>query len=101
MKLFYFLSSILLLISCSYSQQFYSLDGIENSNGETILLYHYGSADNPAYTPVYKFDVSSGSAEQIIDAFFVNGSYTKNVEDFEYFPNDTLNFVNCGYGDNA
>ena len=91
---------ILLFLSAefSFSQCFLSLDGMETPEGKTILLYHSGNPDYRAYAPVYKYNVSTGFEKQIMDAFFVNGSYTRSVQDFEFFPNDTSNFINCGFG---
>ena len=80
------------------SQSFLSLDGIENLNSETILLFHYGDLNFRNYSPVYKFDVTSGYEKKLMDAYYLNESDTRTVQDFEYFPNDTLDFINCGYG---
>ena len=90
--------TFLLLVGSSFSQSFLSLDGIETPGGETILLYHYGSPNYSQYTPVFKYNVTSGYEEQIMNAFFVNGSNTRSVQDFEFFPGDTSNFINCGFG---
>ena len=85
-------------VSSAFSQSFLSLDGIETPEGETILLYHYGLQNYRAYSPVYKFDAASGYEEKIMDAYFVNGSHTRSVQDFEFFPEDTANFIDCGFG---
>ncbi len=79
------------------SQSFHSLDGIENQQGQTVLLYRLGSAYYP-YNPVYKFNSSDLSEELIINAFFINypsGVLAKAVWDFEFFP-DKTNFMNVG-----
>ncbi len=81
-----------------FSQSFLSLGGIETSEGETILLYHYGTQDFRAYAPVYKYDVTSGYEKKIMDAYIVNESLSRSVQDFEFFPDDTANFINCGFG---
>ena len=89
---------LLIIAGTGFSQSFLTLDGIESPEGETILLYHLGNPAYRVYTPVYKYYVSSGYEKKVMDAFFVNGSYTRSVQDFEYFPDDTLNFINCGFG---
>lgn len=95
-KLFVFLFS--LMVSGSYAQTFLSLDGIETPDDETILLYHFGDQGYRSYAPVYKYDVSSGYEKKIMDAYFVGGSHTRSVQDYEFFPDDTTNFIDCGFG---
>lgn len=82
----------------NFSQSFLSLDGIETPEGGTILLYHTGYPGYRDYTPVYKYNVRTGFEKKIMDAFIVNDSYTRSVQDFEFFPGDTSNFINCGFG---
>lgn len=80
------------------SQSIHSLDGIENQQGETVLLYRLGSDFFP-YNPVYKLNSSTLTEELIIDAFnnnFPGGQLAKAVWDFEFFP-DKTNFMNVGY----
>ncbi len=84
--------------SSIFSQSFLSLSGIETLEGETILLYHYGVQDYRAYAPVYKYDVASGYEKKIMDAYIVIESLSRSVQDFEFFPDDTTNFINCGFG---
>ena len=86
------------LVSRTFAQSFLSLDGIEAPDGGTILLYHYGAQNNSAYTPVYKFNAASGYEKKVMEAYFVDGSYTRSVQDFEFFPEDTTNFIDCGFG---
>ena len=51
--------ALVLLVICSitslYSQQFHSLDGIEDAQGKTILLYRLVIITD-LYNPVYKFN---------------------------------------------
>ncbi len=89
---------VLLFAADAVPQSFLSLDGIETPEGRTILLYHYGLQNYRAYAPVYKFDVVTGYEKKIMDAYFVNGSHTRSVQDFEFFPEDTANFIDCGFG---
>ncbi len=91
-----------ILIFCSltslYPQQFHSLDGIESSTGQTLLIYRLG-LDNFLYNPVYKFGVQSGYEEKIMDAH--SGIGGKSISDYEFFPNDTANFMDVGeFGSN-
>ena len=94
---------ILILITLSgnlFSQTFLSLDGIEKQNNETILLYHFGYRDYQQYAPVYKYSVASGTEQLIMDAYYMvppGGEFSRSVQDFEFFPNDTSNFIDCGF----
>ncbi|HMN26375.1 MAG TPA: hypothetical protein PKE38_17845, partial [Ignavibacteriaceae bacterium] len=76
-----------------YPQQFHSLDGIESSNGQSILLYRLGNDYFP-YNPVYKFNTQSRYEEKIMNAY--SGLPSRTVADYEFFPNDTANFVSVG-----
>jgi hypothetical protein len=91
-----------ILIFCSltslYPQQFHSLDGIESSDGQTILLYRLGSNFFP-YNPIYKFNTETSNEALIMQAYSTNypgGEIAKGVWDFEFFINDTDNFINVG-----
>jgi hypothetical protein len=93
---------LVLLFLCSftsiYSQQFHSLDGIEGSTGQTILIYRLGS-DQYSYNPIIKFNVQTGYEQQIMEAhsiIYPIGADIKSVQDFEFFPGDTANFMNIG-----
>ncbi len=90
MKCFLFL----FLCSLSYTQTFQSLDGFENEQGETILLYRLGDQDF-SLNPIYKFNTVTKSEELIIDAFSTAEGLRACI-DFEYFPADTSNFMNVG-----
>jgi hypothetical protein len=86
------------ILTATYSQQFHSLDGIESSDGQTILLYRLGSEQH-SYNPIFKFNLSTGYEQQIMDAhsiIYQVGSDIKSVTDFEFFPGDTENFMNVG-----
>jgi hypothetical protein len=94
--------ALVLLVICSitslYSQQFHSLDGIETSSGQTILLYRLGG-DYYIYNPVYKLNTNTFDESLLIDAFYSNfpsGELAKSVLDFEFFPKDENNFMNVG-----
>lgn len=92
---------VLLVVLCAVvirSQSFHSLDGIENQQGQTVLLYRLGSDFFP-YNPVYKLNSSTLTEELIITAYnnyFPGGQLAKAVWDFEFFP-DKTNFMNVGY----
>jgi len=82
-----------------FAQQFHSLDGIEDSEGNTLLLYRLGSQYS-YFNPVYKMNVKTGYEKMIMDAYdimYPGSELAKAVLDYEFFPNDTANFVNCGY----
>jgi hypothetical protein len=81
-----------------YSQQFHSLEGIESTSGQTILLYRLGSEQHHS-NPIFKFNLQTGYEQQIMDAheiYFPIGADIKTVNDFEFFPGDTANFINVG-----
>jgi len=89
---------IIFSITSLYSQQFHSLDGIESPAGQTILIYRLGS-DQYIYNPIYKFNVQSGYEKPIMDAhsiLYPSGTDIKSIWDFEFFPNDTSNFIDIG-----
>ena len=91
---------LLLLFStvALYPQSFHSLNGIENQNNQTELLYRLGSDYYP-FNPVYKFNTNDLTEEMIMEAynsFFPGGQLAKAVWDFEFFP-DNINFMNVGY----
>ena len=84
----YFVFSLFLIASALTSAQtFHSLDGIENPQGETILLYRLGS-DYFYFNPVYKLNTSTFSEELIIQAYdynFPQSQLAKAALDFEFF----------------
>ncbi|WP_050951062.1 T9SS type A sorting domain-containing protein [Ignavibacterium album] len=88
---------ILVVTSSSFAQEISDLNGIETQTGRTYLFYRNGS-----YTPynsIYKFD-----PETLLDSLFLLGyiSWTpfgndaKGTNDFEFFPNDSINFMSVG-----
>ena len=82
-----------------YPQQFHSLDGIEDEQGNTQLLYRLGEQFY-IYNPIYKFNTNTLEESLLIQAFhsnFPGGELAKAVLDFEFFPNDANNFMNVGY----
>ena len=92
-----------LLFFCSfasiYSQQFHSLDGIEDQQGNTLLLYRLGD-EFYFFNPVYKFNTQSLSETLLMQAFYINypsGEIARAVWDFDFFPGDENNFMNVGY----
>ena len=85
-------------VTLIYPQQFHSLDGIESPCGQTLLIYRLGS-DQFINNPIYKFNVTTGDEQQIIDAhsiIYQVGADIKSVNDFEFFPGDTTAFINVG-----
>lgn len=87
-----------LFFTSIFPQQFHSLDGIESSDGHTILLYRLGSDFFP-YNPVYKFNTITFDETLIMQAYSFNypsGEMSKAIWDFEFFPNDDNNFMNVG-----
>jgi len=99
MKTVLFSLSVFLLFSPLHSQQFHSLDGIEDAQGNTLLLYRYGS-NHYSFNPIYKLNTSTLEESLMINAFyntFPGGDLAKAVNDFEFFPNDVNNFMNVGY----
>ena len=82
-----------------YPQQFHSLEGIEDGQGNTLLLYRLGEDFFP-YNPVYKFNTQTLSETPLIQAYYINhpsGEIAKAVWDFEFFPVDENNFMNVGF----
>jgi len=99
MKNLLFVLLVLSSLTSVYSQQFHSLDGIEDDQGNTLLLYRLGE-EFFFYNPVYKLNTFSLSEEILIQAYYSNfpsGELAKAVWDFEFFPNDENNFMNVGY----
>ncbi|MFO7523841.1 MAG: T9SS type A sorting domain-containing protein [Ignavibacteriaceae bacterium] len=91
---------LLLLLStvAFYPQSFHSLDGIENQNDQTELIYRLGSDYYP-FNQIYKLNTNDLTEEMIMEAynsFFPGGQLAKAVWDFEFFP-DYINFMNVGY----
>jgi len=89
---------VLYSLTSLYPQQFHSLDGIESTSGQTILLYRLGS-EQYQNNPIFKYNVQTGYEQQIIDAheiYFPVGADIKTINDFEFFPGDTTNFINVG-----
>jgi len=82
-----------------YSQQFHSLTGVENAFNKTYLIYRLGSDYQMQYNPIYKFDTETKAQQLIMYAYrahYPGGELAKNVNDFEFFPNDANNFINVG-----
>lgn len=87
----------LFLIATSTAQEISDLSGIETQSGKTYLFYrNFGQTP---YNSVYKFD-----PETLEDTLFLFGSNSSSPSgdegvannDFEFFPNDTINFINVG-----
>jgi hypothetical protein len=99
MKNLLFVLLVLSSLTSVYSQQFHSLDGIEDDQGNTLLLYRLGE-EFFFYNPVYKLNTFSLLEEILIQAYYINypsGEIAKAVLDFEFFPGDENNFMNVGY----
>ncbi len=98
MKTFFTILTIFSM-AASFPQQFRSLHGMENQNGETILTYRLGEGYF-SYTNIFKFNTVSGTEEQIMTAYynqFPGGELAKGILDYQFFPGDTENFMNVGY----
>lgn len=98
MKTACILFALVLLFSPLHSQQFHSLDGIESPIGQTILLYRLGTEQYHS-NPIFKLNLQTGYEQQIMDAheiYFPVGADVKTVNDYEFFPGDTANFINVG-----
>lgn len=95
------LSSILIVsVNSLFAQQFSNLNGIEDEQGNTILLYSFGIDIYGQYSPVFKFNTLTSHETKIIDAFSIQidtfNYMGKSVSDYEFFNNDTSNFINVG-----
>lgn len=90
----------LVLINSVFSQQFSRLSGLEDSQGNTILLYSLGIDNSGRFSPTYKYNVDSGIETKIMDAYsnVIDTSYTNSItiEDYEFFTNDVNNFISVG-----
>ena len=100
MKTLFFFLLIIVSFSAIYSQQFSRLNGLEDEQGNTILLYSLGNDMNGLYVPVYKYFVNTGIENEIINAFSIQIDTfqvnAKSISDYEFFPNDLNNFINVG-----
>ena len=59
----------LLFLATTYPQQFHSLKGIEDEQGNTILLYRYGS-ESYSFNPIYKLNTVSFEESLLMQAFY-------------------------------
>lgn len=91
---------VICLFTSAYPQQFSRLNGLEDPQGQTILLYSFGNDVNGLYVPVFKYFVNTGIETKIIDAYSIQIDtfqyHAKSVSDYEFFPNDINNFINVG-----
>lgn len=90
---------LLIVSTLSFSQQFSSLDGIEDNQDNSLLLYRLGEPGS-LYNPVNKFNTQTLDESLIMQAYYSNypgGTLAKSVNDFEYFPDDANNFMNVGF----
>ena len=79
------------------AQEFHNLNGIETQSGRTYLFYRIESPST--YSSVYKFDLDTQQDEMIMYGFYYNtpfGTMGKAINDYEFFPNDSVNFMNVG-----
>jgi hypothetical protein len=96
------LLALILLVSVNslFAQQFSNLNGIEDDQGNTILLYSFGIDVNGQYSPVFKFNTVTSQETKIMDAYSIQidtfNYMGKSVSDYEFFNNDTSNFINVG-----
>ncbi|BDQ03247.1 T9SS type A sorting domain-containing protein [Ignavibacterium sp.] len=97
MKNNFILLFCLIVSSLSIAQEISDLNGIETQSGRTYLFYRQGSPT--PYNSIYKLDT-----ETLQDTIFLYGyvSWTpfgntsRANNDFEFFPNDSVNFMNVG-----
>ncbi|GMU95274.1 T9SS type A sorting domain-containing protein [Ignavibacterium album] len=97
MKSIFFITVAFFFSVSSIAQQISDLNGLETQSGRTYLFYREG---NPTpYNSIYKFD-----PETLQDTMFLYGyiSWTpfgntsRANNDFEFFPNDSVNFMSVG-----
>ncbi|WP_290662751.1 T9SS type A sorting domain-containing protein [Ignavibacterium sp.] len=97
MKSIFFITAAFFFSVSSIAQQISDLNGLETQSGRTYLFYREG---NPTpYNSIYKFD-----PETLQDTMFLYGyiSWTpfgntsRANNDFEFFPNDSVNFMSVG-----
>ena len=60
---------VICLFTSIYPQQFSRLNGLEDPQGQTILLYSFGIDNSGRFSPVYKYYVDSGIETKIMDAY--------------------------------
>lgn len=98
MKTACFLICFIFLFPPIHSQQFHSLDGVEDTQGNTLLIYRLGSEQYHT-NPIFKLNAQTGYEQKIMEAheiYYPIGADIKTVVDFEFFPGDTANFMNIG-----
>lgn len=94
----FLLALVIFCIQITFSQQFHSLDGIEDNQGHTLLHYRLGNQASFEYNPVYRYNTFTGIQTYLIDAYDIpDMGIAKGVNDFEFFPGDTSNNINVGY----
>ena len=90
----------LLLILSVFPQQFSRLNGLEDSQGNTILLYSLGLDASGRFCPVFKYNLATEIETIIMDGYSYVidpfNSSSKSISDYEFFPNDLTNFINVG-----
>ncbi|HZW38476.1 MAG TPA: T9SS type A sorting domain-containing protein [Ignavibacteriaceae bacterium] len=83
-------------IQLTFSQQFHTLDGIEDNQGHTLLHYRLGN-ESFEYNPVFRYNTFTQVQNYLIYAHNIDPmGNAKGVNDFEFFPGDTSNFINVG-----
>jgi hypothetical protein len=98
MKTACFFICFIFLFPPLHSQQFHSLDGVEDTQGNTLLIYRLGSEQYHT-NPIFKLNAHTGYEQKIMEAheiYYPIGADIKTVVDFEFFPGDTANFMNIG-----
>ena len=100
MKFLFSIVFVIISFTILHPQQFSRLNGLEDSQGNTILLYSLGIDNSGRFSPVYNYNVDSKIEAKIMDAYsnVIDTSYTnsKTIGDYEFFPNDVNNFINVG-----
>ena len=91
---------LIVAANSNYTQQFSNLNGIEDEQGNTLLLYSFGVDIYGQYSPVFKFNTLTSQESKIMDAYSIQidtfNYMGKSVSDYEFFNNDTSNFINVG-----
>ncbi len=86
-----------LFSALSLAQQIFDLNGWETQSGKTYLFYRFG--DLSPYTSIFKFDTETQQDTIFLYGYrsdFPPGDTGKANNDFEFFPNDSINFISVG-----
>ena len=97
MKSIFFITVSFLFSVSSIAQQISDLNGLETQSGRTYLFYRsYGLTP---YNSIFKFDPETQQDTLFLFGFLSwspFGNDGKANNDFEFFPNDSVNFMSVG-----